>query len=199
VEQTFLSAHPEEKPAYTPRELAYTVLLHDVGKPPTVKIGPGTDGIDRIRFDGHAAVSARMAEQILIRLKFPNKEKKHITAAVGGHMRFMDVQQMRASKLRQLIGAETFDLEMELHRLDCLGSHSQLDNFDYIRDYQQQMADEPILPDPLIRGNDLLALGIREGQLIGKILKETYEAQMENQFSSKDEAMNWIKTTYLRG
>lgn len=182
--------------AYSPREIAYTVLLHDVGKPPTAAIGPGTDGKPRIRFDGHAAVGARMAEAILIRLKFPNSEKKSITTAIGGHMRFMDIQQMRTSKLRQLIGAATFDLEMELHRLDCLGSHRMLDNFDYIRTYQQQMADEPILPDPLIRGNDLIAIGIREGQLIGEILKAAYEAQMEDRFHSKTEALAWVSASY---
>ncbi|MDF7799484.1 HD domain-containing protein [Pontiellaceae bacterium B1224] len=187
---------PETDQAYSPRELAYTVLLHDVGKPATASIGPGTDGKDRIRFDGHASVSARMAEEILIRLKFPNIEKKSITAAIAGHMRFMDVQKMRTSKLRQLIGAATFDLEMELHRLDCLGSHSKLDNFDYVRCYQQKMADEPILPEPWITGHDLIAMGITEGRLIGKILKEAYEHQMEDQFNSKEALIDWVRKSY---
>jgi tRNA nucleotidyltransferase/poly(A) polymerase len=186
-------AHPKNQASYAPRELAYTVLLHDVGKPPTASIGPGTDGEPRIRFDGHAAVSAEMAEAILIRLKFPNKERKHIVEAIRGHMRFMDVQQMRTSKLRKLIGAETFDLEMELHRLDCLGSHAMLDNYDYVRTYQKEMANEPILPEPWLRGHDLIALGITEGKLIGKILREAYEAQMEDRFANRDELLEWIK------
>ncbi|MDF7806753.1 HDIG domain-containing protein [Pontiellaceae bacterium B12219] len=186
----------EIKPAYNARELAYTVLLHDVGKPETASFGPGADGKPRIRFDGHAAVGARMAEKILIRLKFPNSEKKSIITAIAGHMRFMDVQQMRTSKLRQLIGAATFDLEMELHRLDCLGSHRLLDNYDYVRDYQQKMADEPILPKPWITGHDLIALGITDGRRIGKILKETYEYQMEDQFSSKDDLLDWVRRSY---
>jgi poly(A) polymerase len=188
---------PKTKPAYNPRELAYTVLLHDVGKPETASIGPGTDGKPRIRFDGHAAVGARLAEKILIRLKFPNIEKKSITTAIAGHMRFMDVQKMRTSKLRQLIGAATFDLEMELHRLDCLGSHSLLDNYDFVRCYQQKMADEPILPEPWITGHDLIAMGITEGRLIGKILKETYEHQMEDLFSSKEELLDWVRSSFL--
>ena len=181
---------------YSPREIAYTVLLHDVGKPPTASIGPGTDGEDRIRFDGHASVGARMAEEILIRLKFPNVEKKSITTAVSGHMRFMDVQNMRASKLRQLIGAKTFDLEMELHRIDCLGSHGMLDNFDFVRNYQQEMADEPILPKPFITGKDLMDLGIGEGKLIGRILKEAYEGQMEERFACKEDILVWVKTEF---
>jgi tRNA nucleotidyltransferase/poly(A) polymerase len=188
-----------ESPApasYTPRELAYTVLLHDVGKPPTACIGPGTDGVPRIRFDGHAQIGAGMAEEILIRLKFPNKEKKHIIDAIRGHMRFMDVQQMRTSKVRKMIGAEIFDLEMELHRLDCLGSHSLLENYDFLNRYMDEMANEPILPEPWLRGNDLIALGIKEGKLIGRILKEAYDGQMEDRFADREALIEWVKTTY---
>jgi type I restriction enzyme R subunit len=199
VEQTFQSAQPKAKPAYTARELAYTVLLHDVGKPPTAGIGPGTDGKPRIRFDGHAAVSAEMAEVILTRLKFPNKEKRNIVEAIRGHMRFMDVQKMRVSKLRKMIGAETFDLEMELHRLDCLGSHEMLDNYTFVHRYMEEMANEPILPEPWVCGHDLIDMGIREGRLIGRILKETYDAQMENRFATREEMLDWVRTAYPSG
>lgn len=183
--------------AFTRRELAYSVLLHDVGKPPTASIGPGTDGKNRIRFDGHAAVGARLAEDILIRLKFPNAEKKRIITTVAGHMRFMDVRNMKASTLRKMIGADTFELEMALHRLDCLGSHRMLENYDFVRTYQAKMADEPILPDPLINGRDVMNLGIDEGRTIGRILKAVYNAQMEDQIRSKEDALAWIKEKYL--
>ncbi|RKX36702.1 MAG: hypothetical protein DRP64_18235, partial [Verrucomicrobia bacterium] len=200
VGRASLPAHPEAKPAaYTARELAYTVLLHDVGKPPTARIGPGTDGEPRIRFDGHAAVSAEMAETILTRLKFPNREKQHIVDAIRGHMRFMDVQKMRTSKLRKMIGAETFDLEMELHRLDCLGSHEMLDNYDFVHRYMEEMAHEPILPEPWLCGHDLIDMGIKEGKLIGQILKEAYDAQMEDRFANRNELLDWIRSSYPSG
>ena len=198
-EQAEKPAHPEDKQTYTPRELTYTVLLHDVGKPPTASIGPGTDGQPRIRFDGHAAVSAEMAEVILTRLKFPNKEKQHIVEAIRGHMRFMDVQKMRTSTLRKMIGAEIFDLEMELHRLDCLGSHAMLDNYDFVNHYMEEMANEPILPEPWLCGHDLIGMGIKEGKLIGKILKEAYDAQMEDRFADRSELLEWIRSSYPSG
>jgi poly(A) polymerase len=182
--------------AYTLRELAYTVLLHDVGKPPTARIGPGTDGHPRIRFDGHASVSAEMAEAILTRLKLPTKERKHIVEAIRGHMRFMDVQHMRKATLRRMIGAETFDLEMELHRLDCLGSHAMLDNYDFLNEYIHELEHEPTLPDPWIRGHDILSMGIKEGRLIGRILKEAYDLQMDGRFASREELQTWIATRY---
>ncbi len=198
-EQAGKPALPEDKQTYTPRELAYTVLLHDVGKPPTASVGLGTDGEPRIRFDGHAAVSAEMAEVILTRLKFPNKEKQHIVEAIRGHMRFMDVQKMRTSTLRKMIGAEIFDLEMELHRLDCLGSHAMLDNYDFVNNYMEEMANEPILPEPWLRGHDLIGMGIKEGKLIGKILKEAYDAQMEDRFVDRDELLDWVRSSYPSG
>ena len=192
-----LMMEEKKEGSYTARELAYTVLLHDVGKPPTAAIGPGTDGEPRIRFDGHAVVSAEMAEVILTRLKFPNKEKKNIVESIRGHMRFMEVQKMRTSKLRKMIGAETFDLEMELHRLDCLGSHEMLDNYDFLNNYMEEMANEPILPEPWLRGHDLIDMGINEGKLIGQILKEAYDAQMENRFATREEMLDWVRASYL--
>ncbi len=182
--------------SYTPRELAYTVLLHDVGKPSTSRIGLGTDGQPRIRFDGHAAVSAEMTEAILIRFRFSNKEKKNIIKAIHDHMRFIDVQKMRTSKLRKMLGAETFDLEMELHRLDCLGSHAMLDNYDFLRNYAEEMANEPILPKPWLSGHDLLDMNIREGKRIGKILKEAYNAQIEDRFADRNELLDWVTSKY---
>lgn len=191
-----LMHNEDDKTTYTARELAYTVLLHDIGKPSTASIGPGADGEPRIRFDGHAQTGACIAEKILGRLKFPNKEKKQIVDSIHRHMRFMDIQQMKTSTLRKMIGAETFDLEMELHRVDCLGSHAKLDNFDYVRNYQLKMADEPILPKPWLCGHDLMAIGIKEGRLIGQILKEAYDAQMEERFTSREELLEWIKDTF---
>jgi poly(A) polymerase len=96
-----------------------------------------------------------------------------------------------------MIGAETFDLEMELHRLDCLGSHAMLDNYEFVAGYQEKMANEPILPDPWLCGHDLIALGIKEGKLIGRILKEAYDAQMEDRFANRDELLAWVRATYL--
>ena len=183
-------------PAFTPRELAYAILLHDVGKPATARMGPGTDGELRIRFDGHASLGAEMAETILTRLKFPNKERKHIVDAVRGHMRFMDVPNMRASTLRKMIGAEAFGLELELHRIDCLGSHGMLDTYDYLQNYMAAMANEPILPEPWLRGNDLLELGFTEGRLIGRILKEAYDAQMEDRFADRDALLDWVRSSH---
>src|SRR5579864_894560 len=57
--------------------LAWGVLLHDVGKPPTFRVAP-----DRIRFDQHAEVGTRMAEEICRRLRFPNETCEQVMQLV---------------------------------------------------------------------------------------------------------------------
>ena len=67
-----------------------------------------------------------MAEDILKRLRFPNREIDEIVTAVRFHMQFKDAPNMRKATLRRLLLRETFPLELELHRLDCLGCHADL-------------------------------------------------------------------------
>ncbi len=175
-------------------ELALAVLLHDVGKPPTARVGPGRDGRDRIRFDTHDKKGADMAERILRRLRFPNALVSAVVQCVRNHMRFMHVREMRRAKLRALIASPTFDTELELHRLDCLGSHGDLTNYHFLKEYRETLQDEPALPDPWVRGDDLLALGVPEGPEIGRLLREAYAQQLEGHVEDRAALLDWLKT-----
>jgi poly(A) polymerase len=167
--------------------LAYATLFHDLGKPPTA-----TDDGERIRFFCHAERGAEMAHDILTRLKCSSRLIETVTHCVRNHMRFGDVQQMRRSTLRRLVGSPTFETELELHRLDCTASHGMLDNHTFLKEVQSEMANEPILPPPWISGHDLITLGIKEGPMIGKWLKFAYDAQLENKFESADTLREWL-------
>lgn len=171
------------------RALAYTVLLHDVGKPATAFVGP-----DRLRFHGHERKSAQMADTILRRLKLPTKEIKQILTAIDGHMRFKDVQKMNKSTLRKLMGSETFDLELELHRVDCSGSHGLLDNYNFLLIKAEEMKNEPVLPDRWVTGRDLKELGVASGPRMGRLIQTAYDAQLEGRFENRDDLLNWLKT-----
>ena len=150
-------------------------------------------GEDRLRFHGHETKSAEMAEEILRRLKLPVKEIKQIVTAVRGHMRFKDVMKMNRSTLRKLMGADTFDLEMELHRVDCEGSHGLLDNYDFLLKKAEEMASEPVLPERWIGGRDLIELGVESGPRIGELLKQAYDAQLEGRFENRETLLDWLR------
>lgn len=172
--------------------LAFGSLLHDVGKPPTFRRS------DRIRFNGHDRVGARMTEAILERLRFPNDLKAQIVACVEGHMRFKDVRQMRESTLKRFLQRETFETELEQHRIDCLASHGDLSNWRFLKKKIKSLTREEIKPAPLVSGRDLLALGYAEGPLIGKILRAAEEAQLEGKLASKGTALEWIEKKFKK-
>ncbi len=109
--------------------LAWGALLHDVGKPATFRRAP-----DRIRFDGHVEIGVRMADDLLHRLRFSNRDREQILALVENHMRFADVRKMKDSTFKRFVRLPDFDEHLALHRLDCLASHANLDLYDYTRE-----------------------------------------------------------------
>lgn len=168
--------------------LAWSVLLHDVGKPATARQTP-----ERIRFDGHDAEGARIARTILDRLRFSNDDIEAITQCVRSHMRFQDVQRMRQSTLRRMAGAPTFLTELELHRLDCLASHGDLQNHEFLRSFSESYTSQPVLPRPWISGHDIMGLGIPEGREVGLWHRRAYEAQLDQRFPDRETLLRWLE------
>jgi len=165
--------------------LALSALLHDIGKPRTSKTDP--DG--RIRFFGHEGVGARMAEEILRRLRFSNDEVAAITACIANHMAFKDAPNMRVSTLKRLLARPTFLEELELHRIDCSSCHGQLDIHAFLTTKMTEFSQEEIKPKPLLTGNDLQQLGIKPGPRMGKILHQLMDEQLEGKFTDRDGAL----------
>ncbi len=175
---------PDASPA-----LVWAALLHDVGKPPTATRDPATG---EIHFYGHEKVGAEMACAMLTRLRFPRRQIEEIVTAVALHMQFKDVRQMRKATLRRLLMRPTFPLELALHRLDCLGSHGRLDHHDFLVAEAEALARQPAVRPPLLNGDDLLALGLKPGPTIGALLAEVRERQLQDELTSRDEALAWV-------
>jgi poly(A) polymerase len=172
--------------------LVLAVLFHDLGKPPTRQVDP----TGRIRFNGHEAVSATLTENILRRLRFSNDILEATVEMVRNHMAFKDVQKMRVARLKRFLARPTMEDELELHRVDCLGSHGLLDNHEFLRQKQVDFSHEPLIPKPLVTGHDLIQLGWPPGPLFKEILEAVQNRQMEGTLGSREEALAWIQTTY---
>lgn len=173
---------PEASPV-----LSWSVLLHDIGKPPTKTV------TDRIRFHNHDRVGAVMAREILKRLRASNTLIKGVEACIENHMNFKNVKQMRLSTLKKMLSRETIDEELELHRIDCLASHGILDNYNYLIEKRMQISSDKLKPQPYIKGKDLIELGLNPGPLFGELLAEIYDLQLEEKISSRDEAIKVLK------
>jgi len=98
-------------------------------------------------------------------------------------MQFKDAPQMRKSTLRRLLMRPTFPLELQLHRLDCLGSHGRLDIYDYLMEQAGELEKQPEIRPPLLTGDDLLAMGMEPGPALGQLLAEIREKQLADELS----------------
>lgn len=173
--------------------LVFSVLFHDVAKPRTSLV----DEEGRIRFNGHDRIGAEMTEAIMERLRFSRAEIDATVEAVRQHMVFKDVPNMRVAKLKRFMARPTFNDELELHRVDCASSHGMLDNYEFLLKKNEEFANEPIIPPPLVRGDDLIAMGLKPGPRFGDILEAVETRQLEGALKNREEALEWVKAEYL--
>jgi poly(A) polymerase len=177
--------------------LAWGVLLHDVGKPPTFR--PASETGDRIRFDGHVEVGVRMAEAICRRLRFANEETEQIKALVANHMKFKDVAQMRQSTLKRFVRQPRFSEHLELHRLDCSASHGRLDAYQAVQDFLVATPPEQVRPPRLINGDDLLSMGFQPGPAFQRILTAVEDGQLDGALQTREQAVAFVRRSYSKG
>jgi poly(A) polymerase len=180
-------------PAEASLPLLFSVLFHDIGKPPTSLV----DEEGRIRFNGHDRIGAEMTEAIMERLRFSRAEIEATVEAVRQHMVFKDVPNMRVAKLKRFMARPTFEDELELHRVDCASSHGMMENYDFLQQKKEEFANEPIIPPPLVRGDDLIALGLKPGPRFGEILEAVETRQLEGALKDREEALAWVRAEYL--
>lgn len=172
-----------------PLELCLAVLLHDIAKPPSQTFE------DRIRFNGHDAMGAEMADVILHRLRYPNDVIAAVTSMVGRHMQFMNVKQMRTAKLKRFMAKPNFEMEMELHRVDCGSSNGFTDNYEFLHVKAAEFAAEPLIPPPLVTGRDLIKLGLEPGPHFKEILEAVQTEQLEGRLADRRGALDWVEAS----
>jgi poly(A) polymerase len=170
-----------------PLDLCLAVLLHDIAKPPCQTFD------DRIRFNGHDAMGAEMADAILRRLRYPNDVIAAVVPMVARHMQFMNVKQMRTAKLKRFMAEPTFPQEMELHRVDCGSSNGFTDNYEFLQSKAEEFASEPLIPPPLVTGRDLIQLGLKPGPRFKEILEAIQTEQLEGRILDREPALTYLK------
>ena len=184
-----LSLLPVEATA-DPR-LAWGVILHDVGKAVTRTVD------DRgVHFYGHVKCGEEIARQVMERLRFSNEDRETVLALIRCHMLFMNVREMRPSRLKRFLRLPDFSLHLELHRLDCLGSHGMLDNYEFCRTKLAEIPAEELHPPRLITGHDLIAMSFKPGPLFAGILRDMEDAQLNGLITTNDDARRLVQDRF---
>jgi poly(A) polymerase len=225
--ERFLPEIPRHFPKYAPRLQDYLVsiaqtldrirllkwaaLLHDIGKPETQQMREDGAGY---RFHGHDHAGAAIAERLLQRLKFARKDAQLICLMIEHHLRPLQLfnQNEKSSddfrKFFRAVGAEAVGVLL-ISYADMNAARGPLANPDRDSQFLEMMQKMfafyfeeyyPAVNTPeLIKGRDVMAvLQMPPGPLIGELLKEVREAQLDGRLHNRDEALdfarNWLKT-----
>ncbi len=168
--------------------LAWGALLHDVGKPAT-----RFEDEKGVHFYGHDERGVVISSKILERLRFSNQDRETILALVREHMMFMNVTRMRPARLKRFLRMADFDLHLELHRLDCLGSHGMIDYYTFCLQKMKEFPAGELRPTPLITGRDLIEMGFSPGPAFKRMLFAVEEAQLAGEIVDAEGARGLVR------
>jgi hypothetical protein len=180
------------------------VLLHDSGKPATRT----TDTEGHVCFPNHPAAGAELAGRRARALKMSNDETRRVALIVRHHARPNAMSRAGETSLRALyrLWRDAGDCMPELALLcvaDGMGKAGADTRFEdrerrgrmaelILDAYYTRFAPEAT-PDPLIQGEDVLALGIAPGPRIGQIIEAVREAQMAGDIATRADALAMLR------
>lgn len=183
--------------------LRVAVLLHDIAKPATVRKVRGS-----LHYYGHDTAGAKMAEEILKRLRFPNRDIDRVVTLIRGHLRpgFLSAEQTLTPRQIYRYYREFGDLGVALlvhARADLLGYGPEAKDQPYGRN--QPAITEELLsayfvrnqilvrPPRYLTGDDLKALGIPPGPIYTTLLEAAREATALGNIQSREQALKWAR------
>src|SRR5437867_11865844 len=97
-------------------------------------------------------------------------------------MMFMDVWKMKPANLTRFVGRPNFQLHLDLHRADSLGSHGDLRSEERRVGKRRKLPLEhgdKILTHPILNGRDLIEMGLKPGPQFRELLDQLRDEQME--------------------
>lgn len=178
--------------------LGYAALWHDLGKGETMTL----DGEGKVHFYGHESLSEEKARCIMERYPFSNERKRRVLRLVANHMRPLSLLRTGATEraLRRLSSIMAEDLPLLLTLTLAEGEEKGEDPsplLDLVRRLSEvRERERAAWESPLIKGKDLLEMGLEPGPLVGEILRRVRELQVEGKLRTKEEALEFVEQVY---
>jgi len=179
-----------------PRALSVMLgaLCHDLGKPATTQLEDG-----RLRSRGHEEAGIPPTLALLDRWNVHGllgyDVRGQVAALVANHLKpgqlYDERERVSDGAIRRLARKCEPDLLYRVARADCLGRRPgrfEPVAMEWFREKVRQLDVAVRPPAPLLRGRDLLALGMTPGPAMGRVLQAVYERQLDGAVTNLDEA-----------
>lgn len=171
-------------------DVRWAALLHDVGKAETFSLK------ERIRFDHHAEVSAKRAEELLRRLQMPSARIQKISWLIAHHMMMGSFKGMPEERKGHWYYHPWFQDLLRVMELDIAGTnpsdYSLLESI--VKDMNAYLDRHPRPKKPLLDGNEVMELlSLQRGEEVGRLLKLVLDAQERGEITTKKEAQDFLR------
>jgi tRNA nucleotidyltransferase (CCA-adding enzyme) len=179
-----------------PRQLAVMLgaLCHDLGKPATTRFENG-----RIRSLGHEEAGLPPTRSLLDRWNVHTllgyDVREQVLGLVAHHLKpgqlYDERDRVGDGAIRRLARKCEPDLLYRVARADCLGRRPGTFEpvaMEWFRERVRELDVAVRPPEPILRGRDLVALGVAPGPEVGRLLKAVYERQLDGAVRTLDEA-----------
>ncbi len=185
--------------------LKYSIMLHDIGKPFTIKVGEN----ENIHFFGHDMIGAEMAKRISKRLKLSNIESNYIDFIIRNHISALNLfnscdknPPSKRSLTRFFIKCGDMTPDIIFHTIADIKGKANEDkrNEDFLcfasyllNEFFSVYEVEKKAPR-LITGNDLIKeFGLSPSPLFKRILSVVEESRISNDIKNREEAFSLVK------
>lgn len=196
-------------------ELRLAALFHDVGKPLVRKeekrLLPTGEETTIYTFFNHEKKSKEIAQKVLLRLRFPNKVIEDVCHLIENHMFHYEsswtdsairrfIVRVKPEYINDLFDLRYADVYGMTNSTVQVGNNLWTQNLLEFKDrINKSIAEQNAfsIKDLSVNGSDLINIGIKEGKIIGSILKELFEVVTEDpKQNNKDTLLEIAKNLY---
>jgi len=186
--------------------LMWAAVCHDLGKPDTTVKEDG-----RIRHFKHDTVGVAKARQLLYRLMDQHDFIEQVCDLVRNHMHPHQLYKMADSgqkvsdaAIRRLATRVTIELLAVLVQADANGKQWPLKALKtdeaaaWVLDRATALGVHKSRPEPFLKGQHGMALGLQPGPALGQWLHKAYTLQLQGQFTTLEEALTWAQRQFKK-
>ena len=199
-------------------------LFHDIGKPAAKKLikesvldGDKNDGskkeIETVTFYNHEAIGEKIAEKLMIRLRFSNDMIHNVCHLIKEHMFHYESNWTDAAVRRFIMRVLPENLEdlYDLRLADMYGMYNEKVNIRYsasvalLLELQERVQKELekktalSLKSLAVNGRDLMNMGVPAGKELGRILNELLECVIEDPSMNSKQALLKLAESLFQG